>query len=283
MATMPMNALAAHLSATHPSHKRSANAPPSQDRPQEVHRQPGLQRRIQHCQTDNDEPMRALKRPTPTRTHAPMNKKSRPSMRFARSVVTKLLIFPIKFPLPADESFSFALSLSLTSSSPFFAGSLPFAVAVLVPLIVLARTVVSSSLDVLPLAPSSDPASGSAMDALSGVCAAVVARLGDGDSAVSAFMRMRSEWSKTSCVMIASHRTSMRVCTTHPVSFSAQRGDMGGGRKGGEGVGTDRVEDVELEGDGAEDRPQEQPGDPDPRADDGTFPVVLEVPSRKCQ
>ena len=58
---------------------------------------------------------------------------------------------------------------------------------------------------------------------------------------------------------------------------------MGGGRKGGEGVGTDRVEDVELEGDGAEDRPQEQPGDPDPRADDGTFPVVLEVPSRKCQ
>ena len=45
-----------------------------------------------------------------------------------------------------------------------------------------------------------------------------------------------------------------------------------------------RTEDVELECDGAKDGSQEQPGDPDRRADYGTFAaVVLEVPVRKCE
>ncbi len=51
-------------------------------------------------------------------------------------------------------------------------------------------------------------------------------------------------------------------------------------KRGGKGR-TDRVEDVELQCDGANDGSEEQPGDPDPRTDDGTFAIVLKVSDRK--
>ena len=118
-----------------------------------------------------------------------MNKKSRPSTRLFRSVVTRLLILPIRFPLAA------AGSTGATGGSWLFfaAGSVAFFVAAVeAVLITLARTVSSS----LAFDPDGEPcpalSSSSAIDALSGVCAAVVTRLAAGDSVVSAFMRIRS-------------------------------------------------------------------------------------------
>jgi hypothetical protein len=134
----------------------------------------------------------------------PAIRKSRPSVILLKSVVTRLLIFPTK--LSALECFFLeeVSESSLASCAfclPFFTEDVDIVSALVCSVSSLLPSVLSSRATVL------DPAT----DAVSGVDVPVESPDFLASSGSSAFIRIRSACSKTSCVRIPSVRTRTRV------------------------------------------------------------------------
>ena len=127
----------------------------------------------------------------------PRRRKSRPSIMFSRSVEIKLFSFPTKLlALPGS---------SLSSSLARLAGNSTFCLPLMVDDVV--DRPFSS-----PILPAVSGPILSAIETLSGVvdslrASGVTAGVVLGEEEVSAFTRMRSACSKTSCVTIAETRT----------------------------------------------------------------------------
>lgn len=85
----------------------------------------------------------------------------------------------------------------------------------------------------------------------------------------SAFIRMRSACAKSSCVMMPSVRTSVRVCR-------CVRGQRRRAVQERNNL-TYCQEDVALPYDHGEGRSEEEPRDPNPRTDDSAFSARLQV------
>ena len=147
--------------------------------------------------------------------YAPTKRKSRPSVMFPKSLVTRLLSLPARF-LPFLSS---ATAASFFLSSPFALASLPSAAGAgggaeataVASVVVVAAVVVREC----AVSPSSSPPS---VEALSGVFAPSTAAgvaAPEGASSffadVSALRRIRSAWSKISAVKIDSRRASEPV------------------------------------------------------------------------
>ena len=120
----------------------------------------------------------------------PMNRKSRPSTKLFRSVVTRLFSFPTKCPLLDSEDFASSATGAVEASE----GACDFRLeALLAAVPSLMAVCVSSS-----VIGDSAPSLRSAIEALSGVVATLDTVLCDGVELVSALTLIRRAWLKTS-------------------------------------------------------------------------------------
>lgn len=171
--------------------------------------------------------------------------KLRASPMLAKSVVTKLLTSPTR--LSEDFDFPFEDEWSVLDSE---------IVCLFLPLPGDASSPASS----VVLAPATEAESG---------VPTCVASPSSPEDCPSAFIRIRSECSKTSCVIIPSVRTSVLVCITNEKSHRGREKRL-----------TYREIIVQLVGDRGNDGPQEQPRYPYPGTDRGARSAILEVPEQ---
>lgn len=204
----PTNALSS--TSVRPNHQYLAHTPPTQNRIQEPSAQYDLYGKL-----DNYDVISASDEHDKPEGHIRIIKNSLPIPMEFKSDEMRLLIFPTTF-LPF---FSSSAGFGFSSRPTTFVLPASCATAFCLPF----PTEDGLSLPLLP--PVSAPALwsctvalDSATDAVSGVPASVVSPLCAESSVTSAFMRILSACSNTSCVMIASIRVSSRVCEQASVS-----------------------------------------------------------------